>query len=148
MDFNQIASFIMTDPISVSSGVVTLVMFTFQSSVALYQTIQSFRSSKRSIRELEEELGALTAVLQSLNDVANGSNVDFSSLELPLRRCGKACQEFEKLVGKITQHSSGSRTSFRDWANLTYMGGDITAFKNMIAGYKSIIMIALGDANL
>ncbi|KAH9203539.1 hypothetical protein DL95DRAFT_529608 [Leptodontidium sp. 2 PMI_412] len=69
-------------------------------------------------------------------------------LRLPLLRCGKACEDFEALIVKCTTHSGGSKTSFRDWAKLKYMGDDIVGFKNMLAGYKSTIMIALGDANM
>lgn len=138
----------MADPISAASGILTLVGFALQSSSALYQTIQSFRSSKRNVRELKEELEALTGVLQSLDDVARSSDADFTALKLPLRRCGSACSDFEALLAKCSQHSNVSRTSFRDWAKLSYMGGDIAAFKNTLAVYKSIIIIALGDANL
>ncbi|RYZ82189.1 MAG: hypothetical protein EOP04_22545, partial [Proteobacteria bacterium] len=49
---------------------------------------------------------------------------------------------------RVTQHSNGSKNSFRDWAKLKYMGDDIIGFKNMITGYTSIITIALCDANL
>jgi hypothetical protein len=138
----------MADPISVGSGVLTLVGFALQSSITLYQTIQSFRSSKKTVRELKEELETLTGVLQSLHEVADKSQADFVALKLPLHRCGSACKDFEDVLAKCSQHSTGGRTSFRDWAKLSYMGEDITAFKNMLAGYKSIIIIALGDANL
>jgi hypothetical protein len=74
--------------------------------------------------------------------------VDLKGLNLPLFRCGKACREFEAAITKCIAHSGGPRTSFRDWAKLKYMGDNVAAFKQMLAGYKSTISIALADANL
>jgi hypothetical protein len=138
----------MAEPIGIASGLLALSVFAFQSSVSLYQAVESFQSTKRTIRELKEELEALDGVLQSLQQAAVDNSTDLISLNLPLLRCGRACRDFEAVIIKCTAHSGGSRTSFRDWAKLTYMGNDIAGFKNMLAGYKSTISIALGDANL
>jgi hypothetical protein len=138
----------MADPISTASGLLALAGFAFQSSKLLYQAVQSFQSNKRIVRELKEELEALNGVLQSLQETVANTTVDMSTLKLPLLRCGKSCEDFEAVIIKCTSHSGGSRTSFRDWAKLTYMGEDIAGFKAMLQGYKSTIMIALGDANM
>ncbi len=138
----------MVDPISIVSRLVALTAFAFQSSKTLYQVVQSFKSSRKAIRELKEELEALDRVLQSLHQAAGDSDTDLTGLELPVLRCGKACTEFEAMIVKCTAHSGGSRTSFRDWAKLKYIGDDIIGFKNMLAGYKSTISIALSSANL
>jgi hypothetical protein len=138
----------MAEPIGIASGLVALATFALTSSISLYQAVDSFQSNKRIIRELKEELEALDGVLKSLQQAAVDNGTDLTSLNLPLFRCGKACKEFEAVMIKCTAHSGGSRTSFRDWAKLTYMGGDIAGFKSMLGGYKSTISIALGDANL
>jgi hypothetical protein len=138
----------MADPISTTSGIVALVVFAFQSSKCLYEAVSSFQSNQRTVRELREELQALNEVLQSLQVTATDTNADLASLRRPLIRCGKACKDFEAVIDKCTQHSGGPRTSFRDWAKIKYMGDDIAGFKNMLAGYKSTIIIALGDANM
>jgi hypothetical protein len=138
----------MADPLSTASGLLTLVVFAFQSSQLLYQAVASFQSNQRIVRELREELEALNGVLESLRETATNADADFTSLKLPLLRCGKACNDFEAVIVKCTAHSGGPRTSFRDWAKLKYMGDDIVGFKNMLAGYKSTIIIALGDTNM
>ena len=138
----------MADPISITSGLVALATFAFQSSKNLYQVVQSFKSNQRAIRELKEELEALDGVLQSLQQAAKDSDADLQGLELPVLRCGKACADFQAMIVNCTAHSGGSRTSFRDWAKLKYMGEDIAGFRNMLAGYKSTISIALRGANL
>ena len=138
----------MADPISIASGLVALTTFALQSSRALYQAIESLKSNRKAIRDLREELEALDGVLQSLTETATGTQTHLDALKLPLLRCGAACRDFEAIVAKCTAHSGGSKTSFRDWAKLTYMGEDIMGFRNMLAGYKSTICIALGDANM
>jgi len=104
----------MADPISITSGLVALAVFAFQSSKTLYQVVQSFKSSRKAIRELKEELEALDRVLQSLHQAAGDSDADLTGLELPVFRCGKACTDFEVMIVKCTAYSGGSRTSFRD----------------------------------
>ncbi|RDL32368.1 Uncharacterized protein BP5553_08824 [Venustampulla echinocandica] len=138
----------MADPISTASGVLALAVFALKSSQVLYQTVASFQSNQRIVRELREELEALDAVLQALRDTATNTDPGLTMLSLPLFRCGNACKDFEAVIVKCTAHSNGSRTSFRDWAKLRYMGDDISGFKNMLAGYKSTVIIALGDANI
>ncbi|RYP57927.1 hypothetical protein DL769_009197 [Monosporascus sp. CRB-8-3] len=119
----------MAEPIGIASGIIALATFAFNSSVSLYQTIRSFQSNKREIRELKEELEALSNVIQSLQELASTKEVQFEALHLPLLRCGKACKGFEE-------------------AKLQYIESDIASFKNMLARYKSTIGIAISDVNL
>ncbi|EDN06866.1 predicted protein [Histoplasma mississippiense (nom. inval.)] len=125
----------MAEPVSLASGIITLA-----------GRSRSFRSTKRVVRELKEELESLDGVLQSLQQAVVAYGDELAGLNLPLLRCGKACREFEDVINKCVTHSAGSKTSFRDWAKLTYMGEDIGRFRLMLAGYKSTINIALGDA--
>jgi hypothetical protein len=138
----------MAEAIGLASGLLALTVFAFQSSVSLRQVVDSFQSKTRIIRELKEELEALNGVLKSLQRAAADNSEDLSGLNLPLLRCGKACKDFEEVIIKCTAHSGGSRTSFRDWAKLKYMGDDIAGFKVVLAGYKSTVNIALAGANL
>ncbi|KAH7033962.1 hypothetical protein B0J12DRAFT_680021 [Macrophomina phaseolina] len=138
----------MADPIGAASGILALVAFGFSASKSLYQTIESLKDHPRNVRELKQEVEALMNVLQSLNEFVSSNDVDLAVLELPLSQCGKACKEFESVIVKCTANSEGSKISVRDWAKLRYMGSDINGFKDMIAGYKSTITIALGSATL
>lgn len=138
----------MAEIIGISSGLLTLVAFALQSSRLLCRTVKDFRSSQRTIRELVEQLEALEIVLESLNDAVTNTSVDLSSLKLPVLRCGKACEELKTIMDQCVAHSGKPKVSFRDWAKLKYMGDDILAFKNTVAGYKSTITIALCDINM
>ena len=138
----------MSEPIGVTSGVLALTAFAFQSSKTLYQLFHSFQHHGSKVQQLKDELQALTGVLESLQATLEAATMDMSSLKLPLLRCGKACQEFAEIVQKCTAHSKGPRTSFRDWVKLNYMGKDVAGFTTLMASYKATIMIALGDANM
>jgi hypothetical protein len=138
----------MAEPIGIASGILALAIFAFQSSTRLYQLVDSFQSNQRVVRELKEELEGLNGVLRSLQETTTSTNVDLTTLRLPLLRCGKACKDFEAIIAKCAAHSRESRTSFRDWLTIQYMGGNISGFKAMLASYKSTISIALGNLNL
>ena len=139
----------MAEPIGLASGLLTLAGFALQASIALYQTVQSFQFHPKQIRDLKDELEALGGVLGSLTEtVTVTTDVDLSALDLPLLRCGNACKDFEQEIMKCSSRSGGSRTSFRDWAKLRYMGDNVDGFRQLLAGYKSTINIALTDANL
>ncbi|KAM0523190.1 hypothetical protein ACHAPE_001683 [Trichoderma viride] len=135
--------------IDISCGVLTLLTSAIQAGKSLHETIQSFRNYERTIRDLRSELESLIQVLESLKNVVTDEGPIVSMLKLPVLCCHQTCQEFNAVIIKCTKHASaGSRTSFRDWAQIRYMGGDIRDFKDMLSGYKSTIAIALGSLNM
>ena len=96
-----------------------------------------------------EELKALISVLESLSDTMRSHpDIDIPALDLPLQRCGGACEEFLLELQRCCSRSGGDRKSFRDWTKLRYMGDDIDDFKDSLAAYTSTINIALNDAQL
>ena len=138
----------MAEALGTASAIATFATLAFQSSVVLYQTIQSIQTRDKIIRELRQELEALQGVLRTLGGSLSSLDVDLASLEQPLMRCKNACGEFNALIKRCTPHSTDEKASRRDWLRLRYMGEDISGFKNMLAGYKSTISIALAYANL
>lgn len=138
----------MADPLSVSSGVLPLVAFALESSKVLCQTIAGVQNSPRAMHELREELVALNGVLEAFQEMAGNTDIDFAMLQIPLLQCGKVCKDFEAVIVNPATRSGGSKISFGDWAKLRYMGYDIVGFKNLLAGYKSTISIALANVNV
>ncbi|KAK2608986.1 hypothetical protein QQS21_002466 [Conoideocrella luteorostrata] len=121
-----------------------------RASMALHGTIRSFQSQNKDARALKTEVNDLTGVLESLLEtVASNPTLDFKLLELPLKRCGKACEEYGAVIARCTKHSGEtSRPSMRDWITQKYLQGDINDFRLMLAAHKSTINIALANANL
>ena len=92
----------------------------------MYNTIQSYHSHPKNVRDLKEELEALAVVLRALSEMVeqkkNPPQKSLTALELPLFRCGNACKEFDEVIAKCSSRSGGSGTSFRDWAKLKDIG--------------------------
>lgn len=138
----------MAEAIGVASAIITFVTVALEATILLSQTVNSFQSREKSIRELREVLKDLQEVLQTLHELIDNLDIDLTVLERPLKRCASACTDFNTLVNKCTLNSSEERFSKRDWLKIRYMGKDISGFKDMLAGYKSTITIALAYANL
>ncbi|KAF4495094.1 hypothetical protein FAGAP_8775 [Fusarium agapanthi] len=139
----------MGDPLSVASGLIAVVTATLQSSKILYETIQSFRNHRAAVIDLIRELKGLESVLTPLQDYVRSDETAFLPLKVPLIQCRQACVDFQILIEQNSRRTrADTRTSWRDWAKLVYMNGDITSFKELLAGYKGTITIALADANL
>lgn len=139
----------MGDPLSVASGLIAVVTATLQSSKILYETIQSFRNHRTAVLDLVRELKGLESVLSPLQDHVRSDETAFLPLKVPLIQCRQACVDFQILIEQNSRRTRAeTRTSLRDWAKLMYMNGDIVSFKELLAGYKGTITIALADANL
>lgn len=144
----------MSDPLSITAGVIAVGGFALKASTSLHELIRSFQSQNKDARALKAEVGELSEVLESLLEtVAQNPTLNLTALELPLQRCGHACDEYRKIVIKATKHSrlgddGDSRTSVRDWIKQKYLQGDINDFKSMLAAHKATINIALANANL
>jgi hypothetical protein len=138
----------MAEAIGVASGVLTLAAFAWESSRVLCQTVESFQTSKRDIRELKQELKALEPILESLNKVASNTDSTYATLKVPLYGCGTACREFAELIEKCAPRADLERRSFRDWARLRWRGDNIEEFKKVLSSYKATINIAIGDINM
>ncbi|XP_044715128.1 uncharacterized protein HRG_11396 [Hirsutella rhossiliensis] len=138
----------MAEPVGLASGLLALATFAFQSSITLYSTVQSFRDHPKRVRDLIDELEALSGVLGPLTETVSAVHtVDLSALDRPLLRCGHACAEFNQELMKCVSQS-GDSDDLSGWAKLKYMGDDIDGFRRLLSGYKSTITIALTDANL
>ncbi|KAJ5084773.1 hypothetical protein NUU61_009352 [Penicillium alfredii] len=134
----------MAELVGLASGILTLATFAFQCSVSLYETVNSFRSHPRRVRDLLSELEALRAVLAPLVElVKSTSDANLSILDRPLLRCGNACNEFQQELLQCVSRSNSNRSNFHNWARLTYMGDNIDDFRDLLAGYKATINIAL-----
>lgn len=138
----------MAEPISLAASLLALATFGGKASIALYQTIDSFQSHKRNVRELKEELEALSKVLQSLEEHAQSADNKLDVLKLPVLRCGQACEAFRTSIEKSWKSPKTRTGEFCDWARWQYLGSNISQFRDQIAGYKGTITIALADINL
>lgn len=87
----------MAEAIGLASSQAALAGFALQASKSLHQVLESFKSTKRTVRELRHELDALNQVIY----VAVDHEKDLSTLKLPLLRCGKTCEEYEDVIESV-----------------------------------------------
>ena len=103
------------ETVGIASRVLALAIFAFQSSITLYNTVRSFQSHPKVVRDLVKELEALSGVLASLTEtVSITPDGALAALDLPLRRCGNSYREFEEEIVKCSSRSNEARASFRD----------------------------------
>lgn len=139
----------MAEAIGAASGLLTLSTVALEASIKLYTTVKGYQSHPKQVRDLLDELQALTDVLGPLTDTVSANiDVDLSALKFPLLQCGNACTELEKEINKCLPKPDSGKTSLRGWLRLRYMGDDINGFRGLISGYKLTISIALADAHL
>lgn len=139
----------MAEAIGLASGLLTLAVYALKSSNSLYETVQGYRDLPRRVRDLLEEIKALTDVLMPLVDKLQSTpDVDLITLKHPLLRCGTACKGLEEEIRKCFARTLTGRTSFRDWAKLQYMSHNIDEVKLLFSGYRMTIIVALTDASL
>ncbi|XHG03929.1 hypothetical protein AWENTII_007214 [Aspergillus wentii] len=122
-------------------------LFAYQSSIALRETINSFGSPSKLVRDVIEELQSLHGVLASLAEKMGAVEMDPVMLEIPLKQCGNVCEEFRhELIKYSSQHGGG--LTFQDWHKIRFMNDDIDGFRRLLSGYKSIIQVALINRRL
>lgn len=144
----RLFSYSMAEVIGLASGLLAITLFTLNASSTLYQTAKSIHNYPQTILDLLTELGDFVTVLQNLQKTIEDNGIDLDELKGPLLSSGNACLDLKVAITKCTSHSSGGKTSFRDWTKMKFKGIGIAAFQDLIERYKSTIMVALCGANL
>lgn len=148
----------MTDPLTVSAGIIAVVTVAYSSSKTLFEVIAGIHDAPKTFDDLRTDLGALQEVLGLLEARLDpgGQGGAFSEaqasclehLASPLRACADACSEFKLKLDRLMGHSTDGHTSFRDRLKLHFQDKGITAFRFRLASYKQTLSIALEFASL
>ncbi|KAJ5686405.1 hypothetical protein N7536_009024, partial [Penicillium majusculum] len=97
------------EPISIASGLVALATFTFQSSIALFDSVQSYQSYLKRVYDLIEELETLNRVLSALREIVNANtDINLASLGYPLLRYRNTYKDFKEELKKYSTRSSAA----------------------------------------
>ena len=135
----------MTDPLSVTASVLAVITAAVQSTQSLYKTVQRFKDRNKTLQRLEEELGDLIKILNSLAQVISDETSVLEILERPIGRCSEVCHEFKQSMDVF---GGKSKTGIRDWTKMEFMRGNVNDFIDTIAGYKSTISVGLGTITM
>jgi hypothetical protein len=136
-------------PIGLASGLLAEATFAFQCSFSLYETVNSLRPHPKHVRDLLQDIEALSAALGLLTDfIMETADINLTALDLPLLRCGSVCKEFQQAILHYSSRPDNSQPGVLDWARLEYMGDDMDEFRILLVGYKTMFNIALADTNM
>lgn len=135
----------MADPLRITAPVLVVVTAAIKSTKSLYETVKRFNDRNITIRRLQRELEDLANVLDSLLQVINAEVSVIVLLQGPIYQCIQICSEFEQ---SMKVFSGNSKTRFRDWTKIKFMGGNINDFIDTVIRYKSTITVSLGIINM
>jgi hypothetical protein len=142
------------DPLSVASGVIGIASVAIHSVHTLIHDINAIKDAPEVIADLRDELAAVEAVLESLNN--SHKNLQFESLtpetktalQLAIANCQKACEKFRAKLARWTKHSGGKI----DWRDRVRVGlfaeATVDALSEQLNNCKSTINAAVSTAAL
>ena len=135
----------MADPLSITASSLAVITAAVTSTRSLYETAKRFKDRDKTLGRLQDVVGDVAAILDSLKQVIDADESMLVLLQGPIKRCSQVCHEFEQ---SMIAFSGKSKTGFRDWAKMEFMRGDINEFIDTVAGYKSTISVGLGTITL
>jgi hypothetical protein len=148
----------MTDPLSVTAGVVGITAFALQSVQQLTAFIESIRDAPEIITGIKEDLKAVESVLNSLGRVLQNKDLPAQALEsldqnanikVAVENCSKECARFRAALAHWMRHSTETKTFWWDRVRAGYFGEKSTeAFLRRLGASKATVSVALSSAIL
>jgi hypothetical protein len=135
----------MADPLSITASLLAIATAAIQSVKSLNDTVSRYKGRDKTLQRLQNELGDVSGILDSLKEAIVPEVSISPLLEGPVSRCSEVCREFEQ---SMLSFSEKTKIGMRDWAKLEFMRGDINEFIDTISGYKSTIAVGLGIITL
>jgi hypothetical protein len=133
----------MAEAVGLTSALLSLTIFTYHTSKSLYEAVSSFKSQRKTIRDLQADLSSLVSVLESIHKQAQHSQEveRLEPLRQPLECCSTTCRELREMLDVCTEHSREGRDSVRDWLSMRYHEKSFEDMKRRLASYKSTLSI-------
>ncbi|OJJ43209.1 hypothetical protein ASPZODRAFT_169523 [Penicilliopsis zonata CBS 506.65] len=140
----------MAEALGTASAVLGLAILVYDSSHTLHDAISSFKSQRKTIKDLRSDLVSLDALLVTIKNHAERSEDPkrLEPLRQPLDCCLHACQEMHEKLKTSTRYSTNGHNSLRDWLQMQYQGKNFEQMKQRIASYKATLSISFSCINL
>lgn len=140
----------MTEAVGFVSALLGLSVFTYNTSKSLYEAVASFKSQRKTIKDLQVELNSLVVIIGSIKTQAEDSEGSrrLEPLQQPLKCCLEICQEMHEMIQVCTKHTPQGRDSVRDWLNMRYREKSFDEMKQRLSSYKSTLSIAFDLINM
>lgn len=112
----QRSTIIMAEAVGLASGLLTLVVFTFNASKSLYKAISSLKSQRQTIKDILVDLDALVILLTTVHERAQRPTETgkLEPLRQPLEYCATTCKEMREMLDACTAHSKDGQASVRN----------------------------------
>ena len=136
--------------IGAAASILALTIFAYDASKTLYEAVSSFKSQRKTINDVQTDLGSLVTILDLVRVQAQRSEDDikFEPLRQPIKCCTTTCQDMQEMLDACTKHAKDGRESIRDWLNMQYRGKTFQDTKERLASYKSTLSIAFASVNM
>ncbi|KAF4344544.1 GATA transcription factor [Fusarium beomiforme] len=143
----------MSDPLSVTASVISIVGALLHGSKRLYEFIDSLQSAPKDIAVLSTDLRALFEVLVHITNVQDkfSSNPGLcAGLKAPLENCLHIFDEFTILLQSFTEISRDGTVRVRVWKHVAWAFKDkeVQLFRDTITTYKVSLDMALNAITL
>lgn len=140
----------MAEAVGLASGLLTLVVFAFNTSKSLYEAITSLKSQRQTIKDVLADLDTLVTVLATIRARAQHQTeaAKLEPLRQPLHCCATTCQEIREMLNACTTHSKDGQPSVRDWLKMQYRQKSFDDIKNRLSSYKTTLSIAFQSINM
>lgn len=140
----------MAEAVGFASALLGLTVFTLNTSKSLYDAVSSFKSQRKTIKDLQNDISSLVTVLGSVQAQAQMSQEveRLEPLRTPLECCLTTCQDMRDMLDACTKHSETGRDSVRDWINMRYHEKSFDDMKQRLASYRSTLSITFESINM
>lgn len=147
----------MSDPFSITAGVVAVASFAYSSCKTLNDTIKGFLNAPKILNDARKDLDAIQNLLQSLVGVLNGvqnsalspnQQACFINLKPAIQHCEATCSGFAARLSQITSRSGPDHVNWFDRARIHFNDNDISLLKAALERDKQTLDVALGMATL
>ena len=140
----------MAEAVGLASGLLTLTIFAYDTSKSLYEAVSSFKSQRKTIKDVLADLDSLVTVLENINKQAQRSQEveRLEPLREPLNCCTTTCHEMHEMLDACTTHSKEGRDSVRNWLNMRYHEKSFEDMKKRLASFKSTLSIVFESINM
>lgn len=140
----------MAEAIGITSGLVALVLFAFNTSKSAYATVSSLRSHRGDVKAVQTDLESLVAVLDTLRAQAQSSTgvERLEALRYPIHCCAEICKDMQAMLDACASRSTDGSISVRDWLKMQYRGKSFDDVRKRLTSYKATLVLALETINM
>lgn len=148
----------MTDPFSITAGVIGVSGAALSSISSLRRTISALQNAPKEVEDIQSSLKITQDTLASLESlrISDGTlssrvklNLEQAAVGKTVNKCGEACGQFSKDLLKWTSRSSDSQMSARDRFSVgLWHRAKIERYKTQIQSCQSAVVFATTSAQL